>query len=93
MYIVTYDICDPKRWREVFKLLRGYGQWLQLSVFQCRLSRRDHAKLVLMLDQLIHHTQDHVILLDLGPANSVALHVVSLGKRGFDPLEREIIIV
>ena len=31
MYIIAYDISDPKRWRRVFKLMHGYGEWLQLS--------------------------------------------------------------
>ena len=39
-YIVTYDIADARRWRRVFKTMNGFGEWLQLSVFQCRLSRR-----------------------------------------------------
>lgn len=35
LYIVTYDISNERRWRRVFKLMHGYGRWLQLSVFQC----------------------------------------------------------
>ena len=38
LYIVTYDIADQRRWRRVFKAMQGYGEWLQLSVFQCRLT-------------------------------------------------------
>ena len=45
LYIVTYDISDDRRWRRVFKLMRGYGRWLQLSVFQCRLSAQRRAEL------------------------------------------------
>jgi CRISPR-associated endonuclease Cas2 len=33
-FIVTYDICDPKRLRKVFKLCKGYGIHLQYSVFE-----------------------------------------------------------
>jgi CRISPR-associated protein Cas2 len=25
LYIVTYDIAEPRRWRRVFKLMNGYG--------------------------------------------------------------------
>jgi len=32
LFIVTYDISDAKRWRRVFKVMHGYGEWLQLSV-------------------------------------------------------------
>jgi hypothetical protein len=45
LYIVSYDISNERRWRRVFKLMRGYGQWLQLSVFQCRLTGRRRAEL------------------------------------------------
>ncbi|MCI0694602.1 CRISPR-associated endonuclease Cas2 [candidate division KSB1 bacterium] len=92
LFIVTYDIGDPRRWRAVFNLMNGYGDWLQLSVFQCRLSRRRHAEMIATLDELIHHEEDHILLLDLGPADSVEPRVVSLGKH-FKPVEREPIII
>ena len=38
LYFVAYDIADAKRWRSVFKTMHGYGEWVQLSVFQCRLT-------------------------------------------------------
>lgn len=31
LYLVTYDIADPKRWKYVFKMMKGYGRWLQRS--------------------------------------------------------------
>lgn len=92
LYIVAYDITDPKRWRRVFRLMKGYGEWLQLSVFQCRLSRTRHAELIALLDGIIHHTHDHIVLMDLGPAENVKPRVVSLGKT-FDAIERAPIIV
>ncbi len=92
LYVVTYDIRDPKRWRRVFRLMKGFGQWLQLSVFQCRLSRQRHAELIALLDGVVMHDEDHVILLDLGLAEDVKPAVVSLGK-SFEPVVRESIIV
>ena len=38
LYLVAYDICDPKRLRKVFKTMRGFGEHLQFSVFQCDLT-------------------------------------------------------
>jgi CRISPR-associated protein Cas2 len=93
LYIVTYDISDPKRWRRIFRLMHGYGEWLQLSVFQCRLSRKQQAELISLLDGMIHHTEDHVMLLDLGLADRVEPRVTSLGKRDFSPVTHEPIIV
>lgn len=93
LYIVAYDISDQQRWRRVFRLMKGYGQWLQLSVFQCRLTRQQHAELISLLDGVIHHTEDHVILLDFGLADEVIPRVVSLGKSEFSQIEHEPVIV
>jgi len=92
IYIVVYDISDQKRWRRLFRLMHGYGEWVQLSVFQCRLTRQRHAELVAAIDGLIHHEQDHVVLMDLGPADRVEPRVVSLGK-SFETMVHEPIIV
>jgi CRISPR-associated protein Cas2 len=92
LYIVTYDIADPKRWRRVFRLMEGFGEWLQLSVFQCRLSAQRHAELIALLDGIIHHNHDHIILMDVGIADQVAPRIVSLGKN-YVPLERRPVIV
>lgn len=92
LYVVTYDIADPKRWRAIFALMKGYGEWLQLSVFQCRLSRRRHAELIATVDEIIHHAEDHVLIIDLGPADSVEPRVTSLGKE-FAAVAREAIVV
>jgi CRISPR-associated protein Cas2 len=92
LYIVAYDIADPKRWRRIFRLMEGFGDWLQLSVFQCRLSRQRHAELVALLDGIIHHDDDHVVLMDLGQADQVVPRIVSLGKT-YAAVERAPIIV
>ena len=93
LYFVVYDIADPKRWRSVFKTMHGYGDWVQLSVFQCRLTRVRHAELIADLDDLIHNTEDHVVTIDIGPADNVEPRIVSLGKRAYTPVAREPIVV
>ena len=93
IYIVAYDIGDQKRWRRVFRTMQGYGEWVQLSVFQCRLTPQRHAELVADLDGMIHHGEDHVVLMDMGLAEAVKPRVVSLGKREFNPLQRQPVIV
>lgn len=92
LYIVAYDISDVKRWRRVFRLMKGYGEWLQLSIFQCRLNRARHAELIAMLDEIIDHKRDHVVLVDIGNAERVMPRVASLGKK-FRPVERGPVIV
>ncbi len=92
LYIVTYDISDPRRWRRVFRLMQGYGRWLQLSVFQCRLSARRRAELARRLDAAIHAREDHVLIMDLGPADKVDPRVESLGK-SFEAVTRRAVVI
>lgn len=93
LYIVTYDICDPGTWRVVFRLMKGYGEWVQLSVFQCRLDALRHAEMIADLDRVIEHGEDHVVVFDLGPADSVRPRVVNLGKGSFTPVDHKVTIV
>lgn len=91
-YVVSYDISDPKRWRRVFKTMKGYGRWLQLSVFHCRLDGGRRVEMAAALDQAIDRATDHVVIIDLGPAEDVELAVESLGK-AFEPIERVAVVV
>jgi CRISPR-associated protein Cas2 len=92
LYIVTYDIGDDKRWRRMFRLMHGYGRWLQLSVFQCRLNAQRRAEMARRLEEVIHCREDHVLILDLGPADRVDPRVESLGKR-FDVVTRAAVVI
>ncbi len=87
LFIVTYDISDQKRWRHVFKAMQGYGEWIQLSVFQCRLSQRRRAELETRLRELVKNGEDHVLLIDVGPADKIELAMESIGKT-FSKMER-----
>ena len=91
-YVVAYDIGDPKRWRRVFKLMHGYGRWLQLSLFHCRLDGSRRAMMAMALETLINPAEDHVVIMDLGPATDVGLALESLGKT-FAPIERRAIVI
>lgn len=92
LYVVTYDISDRKRWRRLFKVMNGYGEWLQLSVFQCRLSGKRLAELKRQCREIVKAEEDHVLFLDLGPAESVEPRVESLGK-AFEAVSKGPIVV
>ena len=80
-YLVCYDICDAKRLRLVFKVMRAYGDHLQYSVFECQLTPMDLVKLRAALAAIIHHTEDQVLFVSLGPAEGRGDRVISaLGK-------------
>jgi CRISPR-associated protein Cas2 len=69
LYLVTYDICEPWRLRKVFKTMQGFGEHLQLSVFQCDLTAIDRIEMQAALEEIIDHNEDKVLLIDLGPTD------------------------
>lgn len=92
-FIVSYDISDPKRLRRVFQLLRGWGDHLQLSVFQCELSPRELVELRVALGDLIHHDEDQVLFIDVGPVEGRgSTSIEALGRAYMYP-ERHAIVV
>ena len=80
-YLVCYDVCDDKRLRKVFKTMRGYGDHLQYSVFECQLTASDLVRLRAELGGIIHHKEDQVLFVNLGPAEGRGDRVITaLGK-------------
>lgn len=60
-YLICYDIRDPKRWRQAHKVLKGYGESLQYSIFRVRLTPRDREQLRLHLETIL--TQEDSLLI------------------------------
>jgi len=86
VYIVTYDVCHPKRLRQVFKLMKGYGDHIQLSVFRCELDDSMLIELRGRLGQTIDHREDQVLFVDIGPAaGRGASSIRALGKAYVPP--------
>ena len=69
LYLVTYDICEPKRLRKVFKTMQGFGEHLQLSVFQCDLTAIDRVAMHEALQRIINPEEDKVLIIDLGTSD------------------------
>jgi CRISPR-associated protein Cas2 len=72
--------------------MKGYGFWLQLSAFQCRLSRKRHTELIGHIKELMNQGEDHVISFKLDSFDRGEKTIISLGKT-FEPIERKPLIV
>lgn len=66
-YLVAYDISDPRRLRRVFRAMRGYGVAWQKSVFYCHLGPAKRQRMETRLRELVHHSLDQIVIMDLGP--------------------------
>lgn len=53
-YVVAYDIPDDRRRTRVHKILTGFGNWTQYSLFECFLTRK---QLVLLRSKLAEHLE------------------------------------
>jgi CRISPR-associated protein Cas2 len=58
--VVTYDVPENKRRTKIHKVLKSYGQWMQLSVFECSLSEVEYVRLRQRLAKLIKPEQDSI---------------------------------
>ncbi|MGH9533539.1 MAG: CRISPR-associated endonuclease Cas2 [Terriglobales bacterium] len=80
-YLVCYDIADDKRLRAVFKAMKDFGEHVQFSVFECQFTPSDLVRCRETLRGLIHHAEDQVLFVDLGPAEGRGDRVITaLGK-------------
>lgn len=79
---MTYDISDPKRWRRVYRTMRGFGEHLQLSVFSCDLTAAQRIKMIAALEGAIDREADQILLIDLGPSQARPIHhIEALGRQ------------
>jgi CRISPR-associated protein Cas2 len=92
-YLVCYDICDDKRLRKVFQLMRGYGDHLQYSVFECQLTATDLVRLRAALSAIIHHIEDQVLFVNLGPAQGRGDRVITALGKPYSCIDAPCIIV
>lgn len=68
VYLICYDICDPKRLRQVHKAMKGAGDSVQYSVFRCELSLIEKQDLMSDLWDIINPSVDRFLFANLGPA-------------------------
>ncbi|MEZ4867308.1 MAG: CRISPR-associated endonuclease Cas2 [Caldilineaceae bacterium] len=59
-YIIAYDISSDKRRAKVHKILSGFGQWTQYSLFECYLSEKQYLQLRQRLEKILEESLDSV---------------------------------
>lgn len=77
-YLVVYDIRDPVRWRKVYRIMKGCGERVQLSVFRCLLDDRDRERL---RHELAGVTEGEDSVLVLGLCDSCVERVRAINPR------------
>ena len=92
-FLVTYDIREPKRWRQVFKAMKGYGEHWQYSVFFCVLKDVDRVRMQRDLEEAMNLKEDEVMILDLGPDEEAARDAATMLGPGLPKADRGIVVI
>lgn len=92
-FVVSYDIADPKRLRKVYRLMRGWGDHIQLSVFRCELNARELVELRSRLALVINQSVDQVLFVDVGPVEGRgSTSIRAIGKLYTSPERRAVVV-
>jgi CRISPR-associated protein Cas2 len=92
-YLVCYDICHPDRLARVGQTMRGFGDRVQYSIFECRFTPTDLVKCQARLSDLINPREDQVMFVNLGPVDGRADRVISTLGLAYSRIDSPCLIV
>lgn len=92
-FLVCYDISDDKRLRRVFRVMRGWGDHLQFSIFECQLTPADLVRLRGELAAEVNHNDDQVLFVNLGPTEGRGERVITALGKPYTRLDAPCVVV
>ena len=84
-YVISYDIPDNQRRSQLAKVLKGFGNRVQYSVFEAHLNKRQYEELKHTVNRLIEPSEDSVRYYALCRACVGRVEVPALGDITADP--------
>ena len=91
-FLVAYDIADDTRRTAVFHTCRDFGNHVQYSVFLCELDAREVVVLREKLREIIHHGEDQVMIVSLGPATHPVIEQMEVLGQPWSPPGRRFVV-
>ena len=92
-FLVSYDVSNPRRLARTRKVLLGYGDPVQLSVFRCELTAQELVQLRAALLVEIDALEDQVLFVDLGPAEGRGGDCITSLGRSFLRAEHRAMVI
>jgi CRISPR-associated protein Cas2 len=89
LYVIAYDIPSDRRRTKVHKVLCGFGQWTQYSLFECHLTEKELVSLRGKLDKLLKPEEDSVRFYPL--CTPCMAKVVTIGSP--KPAEQDVFVI
>ena len=90
---MCYDIRDDYRLRKVYQTMRGFGDHLQYSIFECQFNASDLVRCRHSLSGIIHHREDQVLFVDLGPVEGRGDRVITALGMPYSPIDSPCIVI
>ena len=84
-YVISYDIPDDRRRNQLAKVLKGFGNRVQYSVFEAHLNKRQYEALKRAVENLIEPSEDSVRYYVLCSACADRIEVPAVGEVTSDP--------
>lgn len=79
-YWVSYDIADDLRRGRIYRLLTGYGMWVQYSAFECVLDANELRSMLRQLDKLVDHDDDQIAVYQCAAAGQPGHPLLAQGR-------------
>lgn len=73
--------------------MRGFGEHLQLSVFQCDLTPVQKVRMMAALSEVINHEQDQVVIIDLGASEGREVKEIQAIGRPMEVVGRDPLVI
>lgn len=80
LYVVSYDIPNDRRRNRVHSALTGYGTWVQYSVFECFLTRKQRLLMEDRLRKEISLQEDTIRIYGLCSTCTAKTQILGIGK-------------
>jgi CRISPR-associated protein Cas2 len=91
--LVCYDIANAKRLGRVAKTMKGFGDRVQKSVFECQFNDTDMVRCRTVLSTIIDHRKDQILFVNLGPSEGRGDRVISSLGKPYSTIDASSIIV
>lgn len=92
-FLVSYDISNPRRLTRVRRVVLGFGDPVQLSVFRCDVTPQEMVELRRRLSAEIDARADQILFADLGPASGRGPKSISSMGRATERVEHKGVVV
>jgi len=92
-YLVCYDIRHEKRLRQVFKVMKGYGEHWQYSIFFCVLKPIDRVRMQGDLEEVMNLKEDQVLIVDLGENQASARAATTVLGQGLGGMDMGTVVI